>query len=37
MNKISLEAVAREQRRKATSSDSGRSAQTVCGGHERML
>jgi quercetin dioxygenase-like cupin family protein len=37
MNKISLDAVAREQRRKAADADSGRSAETVCGGHEKAL
>jgi quercetin dioxygenase-like cupin family protein len=37
MNKISLDAVAREQRRKAAAADSGRSAETVCGGHEKLL
>ncbi len=37
MNKISLDAVAREQRRKAAAADSGRSAETVCGGHEKAL
>jgi hypothetical protein len=31
MNKISLDAVAREQLRKAAASKSGRSAETVCG------
>ena len=37
MNKISLDAVAREQRKKAAAADSGRSAETVCGGHEKSL
>jgi quercetin dioxygenase-like cupin family protein len=37
MNKISLDAVAREQRKKAATADSGRSAETVCGGHEKSL
>jgi quercetin dioxygenase-like cupin family protein len=37
MNKISLDAVAREQRRKAAAAESGRSAETVCGGHEKAL
>jgi quercetin dioxygenase-like cupin family protein len=37
MNKISLDAVAREQRKKAAAADSGRSAETVCGGHEKAL
>jgi quercetin dioxygenase-like cupin family protein len=37
MNKISLDAVAREQRKRAAAADSGRSAETVCGGHEKAL
>jgi quercetin dioxygenase-like cupin family protein len=37
MNKISLDAVAREQGKKAAASSSGRSAETVCGGHEKSL
>lgn len=37
MNKISLEAVAREQRKRAAAADSGRSAETVFGGHEKSL
>ncbi len=37
MNKISLDAVAREQGKKAAAADSGRSAETVCGGHEKAL
>jgi quercetin dioxygenase-like cupin family protein len=37
MNKISLDAVAREQRKRAAAADSGRSAETVCGGHEKSL
>jgi quercetin dioxygenase-like cupin family protein len=37
MNKLSLDAVAREQRKKAAAADSGRSAETVFGGHERSL
>ena len=37
MNKISLDAVAREQRKKAAAASSGRSAETVCGGHEKAL
>jgi len=37
MNKISLDAVAREQRKRAATADSGRSAETVCGGHEKSL
>lgn len=37
MNKISLDAVAREQLRLAHRAASGRSAETVYGGHERVL
>lgn len=37
MNKLSLEAIAREQLEAATRAASGRSAQTVYGGHERVL
>jgi quercetin dioxygenase-like cupin family protein len=37
MNKVSLDAVAREQRKKAAGASSGRSAETVCGGHEKSL
>lgn len=37
MNKISLDAVAREQLRLAHRATSGRSAETVYGGHERVL
>ena len=37
MNKLSLDAVAREQLRLAQGSTSGRSAETVYGGHERVL
>jgi hypothetical protein len=37
MNKISLDAVAREQGKKAATASSGRSAETVCGGHEKAL
>jgi quercetin dioxygenase-like cupin family protein len=37
MNKISLDAVAREQLKKAATASSGRSADTVCGGHEKAL
>ncbi|MCE3554092.1 cupin domain-containing protein [Pseudonocardia sp. RS11V-5] len=36
-NKISLDAVAREQLKSATTSSAGRSAQTVYGGHEHAL
>ena len=37
MNKFSLDAVAREQSRRAGSATSGRSATTVYGGHEHTL
>jgi quercetin dioxygenase-like cupin family protein len=37
MNKVSLDAVAREQLKKAAAASSGRSAETVCGGHEKSL
>jgi quercetin dioxygenase-like cupin family protein len=37
MQKISLQALAREQLEVATSSSSGRSARTVWGGHEHVL
>lgn len=37
MQKMSLTALVREQLGKATTSSSGRSARTVCGGHERVL
>ena len=37
MNKISIDAVAREQREKAADADSGRAAATVYGGHEKAL
>ena len=37
MNKFSLDAIAREQLTKATSSSSGRSSETVFGGHENVL
>jgi len=37
MNKLSLDAVAREHLLKAASRSSGRSAETVYGGHERVL
>ena len=36
-NKVSLDAVAREQGRRATTSGRGRSATTVFGGHEHAL
>ena len=37
MNKISLDATAREQQKKAGSASSGRAAETVYGGHEKVL
>jgi quercetin dioxygenase-like cupin family protein len=37
MNKISLDAVAREQLKKANFASSGRAAETVYGGHEKAL
>ena len=37
MNKISLDAVSREQRKKAAATGSGRAAETVYGGHEKTL
>jgi quercetin dioxygenase-like cupin family protein len=37
MHKLSLDAVAREQVKMATNQASGRSAETVYGGHERVL
>lgn len=37
MNKLSLDAVAREHLKVATSQASGRSSETVYGGHERVL
>jgi quercetin dioxygenase-like cupin family protein len=37
MNKVSLDAVAREQMKKAVASGSGRAAETVYGGHEKTL
>ena len=37
MNKMSLDAVANEQLDRAVAADSGRSADTVFGGHERAL
>ena len=37
MNKISLDAVVREQREKAATTSSGRSAETIYGGHEKAL
>jgi quercetin dioxygenase-like cupin family protein len=37
MQKFSLEAIAREQAKRAAAASSGRSAETVYGGHEHML
>ncbi|SCL17470.1 Cupin domain protein [Micromonospora rhizosphaerae] len=37
MQKLSLDALAREHSERAAASGSGRSAETVFGGHERML
>ncbi len=37
MNKVSLDAVAREQLERATAASSSRSAETVFGGHENSL
>jgi quercetin dioxygenase-like cupin family protein len=37
MEKFSLEAIAREQARRAAAASSGRSAKTVYGGHEHTL
>jgi len=37
MEKFSLEAIAREQAKRAASTSSGRSAKTVYGGHEHAL
>lgn len=37
MQKFSLDAIAREQARRAAASSSGRSSQTVYGGHEHAL
>ncbi len=37
MNKVSLDAVAREQLKKAAATGSGRAAETVYGGHEKTL
>jgi len=37
VNKISLDAVAREQQEKAGGASSGRAAETVYGGHEKSL
>ena len=37
MNKVSLDALARERLAEATSSSTGRSSETVVGGHEKVL
>lgn len=37
MNKVSLDATAREQQKKASTASSGRAAETVYGGHEKAL
>lgn len=37
MKKISLDAIAREQQKKASTASSGRAAATVFGGHEKAL
>ena len=37
MEKFSLDAIAREQARRAASAPAGRSAETVYGGHEHVL
>lgn len=37
MEKFSLDAIAREQSRKAAAAGSGRGAETVYGGHEKVL
>ena len=37
MNKLSLEAKGRDQLVRARQNSSGRAAETVCGGHERVL
>ncbi len=37
MNKVSLDATAREQRKKASTASSGRAAETVYGEHEKAL
>ena len=37
MNKLSLDAMAREQGRRAAAAPSGRAAETVYGGHERFV
>jgi hypothetical protein len=37
MKKLSLDAIAREQAKRAAAASSGRSAETVYGGHEHAL
>lgn len=37
MNKVSLDAIARERLAEAGASSSGRSAETIVGGHEKVL
>jgi len=37
MNKVSLDAIARERLAEATGSSAGRSSETVVGGHEKVL
>jgi quercetin dioxygenase-like cupin family protein len=37
MQKFSLDAIAREQAKRASAASSGRSAETVSGGHEHVL
>jgi len=37
MNKVSLDAIARERLEEATAAASGRSSETVVGGHEKVL
>ncbi len=37
MEKFSLDAIAREQAKRAATAPSGRSAETVYGGHEHLL
>jgi len=37
MQKFSLDAIAREQAKRASAASSGRSAETVFGGHEHVL
>jgi quercetin dioxygenase-like cupin family protein len=37
MNKVSLDAIARERLQEASASSSGRSSETLVGGHEKVL